>query len=862
MKTDSRLKTSAGSRFRFLLRALGLTGLLAFLAGAVLASATWPALTGDPQQAYDVASEALKGPFGDSAKIAAFLIAISAGAVAVWLAIELLGGLLLVTGRKSGAGFNNALQMGLAVGLVVVVNVISFQYYSRTDATRDKRFTLAPELQEQLRKLDPKSPTTIVVLQMDKTSAAEPDRSDALSTAGQAKIVEKVRDLVEEIREFGPQFEVHVLHTKAEDFAAKLDGISPEKDDASGKKIAPPLRKAILDAPENSIFFAAHDRVQRLGFNGFYLLDKKDSVAQRNLVLKPQGKEAFVRKVLAVEARRPRVALAVIHPVLSTAEEIDEYSAPGLRKSLELNGYDVVDLITKKGWDGESPIGPGAGTVRESQFEEIEADLQAAADDLAEAEAQLVQWRLMRTRAEKGPFADIDRVFRRFARRPIDREEDRKLVIDGIIDPNIAQYETVLADAKKRRAEVEPKYLEFVRDDALIAGIRQPNVKARMAEILADCDLLIVSRLTVTTLSPRRAVPSSLHNLSRDQAVAIQDYLAAGKPIICCFGAADVGPRQPRSDEPSGPDDVEKLIRRLGIDLGPQIVVTDVEYQAMASQRSRPNRPFGKSPSPPTAIVEPPKPGTVPNPIAVGFDLTNRSLAGQLQVVRSGFRPVYVEPSLKLAYSWEILHTAPESWNKNWPETASFADPRYLPKFEATKPTDDRKGTRNEERKGSVPVGVAAEVPIPAAWLDPIDYAKFAGAQIGAASPGGFGLQSAYAFAALDIDPNLGLGAERAKAALDSDKAPSTVRLVVFGHGGLFNGKELDPGRETLLLQSVHWSLKRDDLMPRDSAEPWRYPRVGLSPVEYAGWRWGSFLGLPLIAAYLGLIVLMLRRLR
>ena len=52
--------------------------------------------------------------------------------------------------------------------------------------------------------------------------------------------------------------------------------------------------------------------------------------------------------------------------------------------------------------------------------------------------------------------------------------------------------------------------------------------------------------------------------------------------------------------------------------------------------------------------------------------------------------------------------------------------------------------------------------------------------------------------------------------------------------------------------------------MPHDAAESerWHYPRVALSPVEYAGWRWGSFLGLPLLAAYLGLIVLMLRRLR
>ena len=854
MKTDSRHRNSAGSMVRFATRIIGLTGLMGLAVGAVLATVTWPPVSdwASFQTTITAASKSQAGATGFAAFV---LLLVSGLVVAVWLAVEIIGGVMQATGLKSAVGTNNAVQVGLAVALLALVNAISFQHYGRIDATRDGRFTLAPDLQEKLRKLDPKSPTTIVVLQMDKTSAAEPERSDALSAGAQAKIVEKVRDLVEEIREFGPQFEVHVLHTKDEEFDAKLNAISPERDDKDGKKIAPPLRRAILDAPENSVFFAAHDRVQRLGFNGFYLLDKKASRDERNLVLRPQGKEIFVRKVLAVEERRPRVAVGVIHPWLSTADNRDEFSAPGIRKALELNGYEVVDLILKKGWDGESPLGPAASTVRESKLEEVESRLQAAADDLAEAEGQLASMKIIRTRTEKGPLTEVDRTFRRVVGRVIDREEDRKLLIDKLIDPSIAQQESNLADAKKRRADLEPEYLELTRDDALMAGRREPNIKARLAAILADCDLLILNRLTVMSLSDRRSVPAGLHNLSKDQAAVIQDYLAAGKPMICCFGAADVGPRQQRPDEPTGPDDVEKLVRRLGIDLAPQIIVTDVEYQAMASRQSS---PFGTSTEAPSVLVD----GA--NPVATGFELSNRSLAGQLKVVRSGFRPVYLEPSVKLGYSAELLRTTPESWNKNWPETAPFGSPRYLPKFEATKPTDDRKGTRNEERKGSFPVGIAAEVPIPTAWLDPVDFAKFAGAQIGAASPGGFGLQSGYAFAALDLDPNVGLGSKRAATALNPNTVPkaSSVRLVVFGHGGLFNGKELDPGRETLLLQSVHWSLKRDDLIPHDTDAPWKYPRVELSPVEYAGWRWGSFLGLPLLAAYLGLIVLMLRRLR
>ena len=844
MKTDSRHKTSVGSLFRFFLRALGLTALLALVAGAVLASATWPA--------WDAAEEALKGTFGETAKTAGFLILLSAGGLTAWLLIEVFGGLALVAGRKSGAGANNTAQMALAVGLVVVVNAVSFQYYGRNDSTRDKRFTLAPELRDQLRKLDPKSPTTIVVLQMDKTSAAEPDRSDALTSAAQAKIVEKVRDLVDEIREFGPQFDVRVLHTKDEDFDGKLDAltkIGDEKELAKKSK----LRAAIQTAPENSIFFYHDGRVQRLGFNQFYLLDKTASRSDgdpdgRNLVLIPQGKEAFVRKVLSVESRRPKVALAVIHPVLTSKYKRDEYSTPGVRKSLELNGYDVVDLVLKKGWDGESPLGPAASSIRESELEKVEARLQLALDDATEAEAQLQQLKLVREKSLKGSLAELDRIFRRAIGRVISKEEDRKRLLDDVIDPSIALRESDLADAKKRQAKYEPEYLEFTRDDALMAARRDPNIKTKLRETLAECDLLILSRLTVMSLAERRSVPPGLHNLSKDQAEVIKEYLASGKPAICCLGAGDLGPVQQRPDEPAGPDDVEKLIRRLGVVLGPQIIVTDVEYEGMAEQRTD---QFATSEDPPPLRILPASAGLAPNPVAVAFDLSNRALADQLKVVRSGFRPVYFDPSAPAKTAAEVLFTNPESWNKNWPDTAAFGSPRYLPKFEATKPTDERRGTRNEERKGSFPIAVAAEVPVPAEWLDDKKaVAAYAASLVGAAaaSPPGF------AFATTNPD--------RFQAALN--KEPKTTRIVVFGHGGLFVGKELDPGRETLLLQSVHWSLGRETEMPRgaDVAGTWRYPRLKPTPVEYAAWRWGTFLGLPMLAAYFGLIVLMLRRLR
>ena len=90
------------------------------------------------------------------------------------------------------------------------------------------------------------------------------------------------------------------------------------------------------------------------------------------------------------------------------------------------------------------------------------------------------------------------------------------------------------------------------------------------------------------------------------------------------------------------------------------------------------------------------------------------------------------------------------------------------------------------------------------------------------------------------------------------------MRVVVLGHGGLFTGKQLPPAQETLLLHSLNWQLKRDDRLPADvpDEQKWRYPRVDLGPSGYRAWRWGTFVGLPLAVAYVGVLALMARKVR
>jgi len=83
----------------------------------------------------------------------------------------------------------------------------------------------------------------------------------------------------------------------------------------------------------------------------------------------------------------------------------------------------------------------------------------------------------------------------------------------------------------------------------------------------------------------------------------------------------------------------------------------------------------------------------------------------------------------------------------------------------------------------------------------------------------------------------------------------------VIGHGGVFSGPSLNPAKEKLLLDVSNWLLGRDDLLANGNHE-WRYPRVALADSDYALWVWGTHLGMPVFFVFLGLMVLMVRRMR
>jgi len=217
------------------------------------------------------------------------------------------------------------------------------------------------------------------------------------------------------------------------------------------------------------------------------------------------------------------------------------------------------------------------------------------------------------------------------------------------------------------------------------------------------------------------------------------------------------------------------------------------------------------------------------NPLRRSLGLARRAWGGGLDLRLRYPRPIYYDaggedwkrfnplavlaPGLlgarkprPLAIAPEFLWTGVACWNDEEPMREAL-------RFEEPKPDDPTRGTSDERRRGPFPVGVAVEAKLPRDW---------------------------YA----------GQGGTASKA-----------RVAVIGHGGVFVDPELSPGRAKLLLDTCNWLLGRDDLLTHETAT-WSYPRLELKERDKDLWLWGTRLGLPALFAYLGLVVLLARRVR
>lgn len=840
------------SSFHVLIRILGLVGLMAGMVGAIILVGELPAFDLDTLRA------AWEGQYGNWVRGSAYAVVVGWGIALIVATLDGLAALFRAAGRRSILGVNVVLQVGLAVVLLVGVNAFSFLHYQRWDLTRDRVFTLSPELAEQLRQL--RGETTIIVYQVRqpaaRLTAQPPDRYDL---AAERTVVEKVRDLVDLFREFGPQFRVVVLDVEEEGYDRKL---------AELVRQFPPLDAAIRAAPESSILFCSGRHVQRMGFSEFYRLDKSASReahdGRGNLVLLNQGVETFARNILSIEEKRPRVAILVSHPWLSTEGQVEEYTLAGLRKSLTNHGFDVRDILTNKlvGRRGRGlRLERAALSLEESRLDRVEAQLSAVRLQLIQNRAEVERFRELLD-LFRSPLSDeqvSDRLSAMFGRRLAVGPEERAKNIRNL-EERLPEIESEIAEKERKERDLEAEWDSLQAQESVSEGQRETDLYKKLAMLLSDCDALIVARMTLIDTSIGDVVPNSLHQLDEQHVRAIKEFMASGKPLMFCGGPTNEPPDNDffaRSG--SGPDGLENLLSELGLVLAPQAVLYDAEADAYATNQvlafgrgggieSIPALEFTETEVPTGALWE--GRDIRPNPLGQALLLVQRSAGEPIDLRVRYPRPLYYRPrGVALTTAASFLQTIRACWNEDNPYPT---EERPIPRFDPPKPDDPKRGTLHERRRGPFPVGVAFEARLPASWHRPevgtMEATRFVGWS--PIAPGG--LPTFFA-------ANAVLPADWGVSTPPSDERKA--RIVAIGHGGWFSGPQLSVAQEALLIHSLNWLLGRDYRLPH-ARQVWSFPRVPMSERELYYWHTGTLLGLPVSFALLGLAVMMIRRTR
>jgi hypothetical protein len=807
------------SRLHFAIRLLGVTGAMLACVCAVLAGvghrldALYAATSvrGAADAVADLARNAWANP---KEMWDVLLLLIGTATALLTLLIELIGIVAFTATRRSAFGFNALLQGALAAAVLVGVNLWSYFHYEQYDGTRERLYTLSPEDRKNLAQLDPKSQTTVIVYEMHKTFGTFTDKPDRFDNAAARKIVDKVRDLADRLRQVGPQLKVEVLDIDEDGYENRLNALTQD---------APKLRKTIDTTPENSIFFFARgedgsENIQRLSFNDFYLLDKTASQGTaehgRNLVLLSQGVQPFVRRILSLGAPKPRVGIAVIHEVLSSTGH-DELGLKGLRKALEKNGFAVRDILLKR-WP-RFPPEAAVYTLDESVLDELEQEERLLKDVVAKLEQDQNEIRKVLevwTKAVGDEKARAE-LTRKYASRLRGQKITAEIARDQVEDLedalkfreiNVRRMRDQLAEIAKKMSKLNVPLLTEQK--------RMTDLKAKMDRLLADCDVLIVPRMTLRNPASGDYISPDLYRMEQSQVDAIKDYLKSGKPLLACVGPTNEAPEE-RSPEANRPEPFETMLSEMGVKLGKQTVLFDTEMKAFSDRRSGKKFAGTTVTIPPVLLdwktgqghsLDHPLLSRRENPIRRSLRLAKRGLGKDqtLELVLRSPRPVYYEPpkGVKPDFDPDFLMSDADSWNEEQPFPTADSVPQFTPP---------------KESRGPFPIGIAVAEKLPATW---------------------------YVSQADNV---------------------ATVRLAVLGQGGFFTGKELPPAQEKLFVNTLNWLLGRDDQLPHEE-RVWSFPRVEdtippNSETEYL-WIYGAWLGLPALFGYFGVVMWLFRRLR
>jgi hypothetical protein len=837
---------SAFTGLHLVFRMLGLTGLMVLIVAAVL----WQTL---PEEYHERVVLVGGG---------------AAAAVVLALLVEARGVFRLLGSQRVGLGSNVLLQVLLAAVLVGGINWWSFQHYRRYDWTWDNAFTLKQDLRSQLAQL--RSDTDIIIYQqyVSFTQRGEA-KQDKYDLAAHKKIVEKVKDLAELFQDLGPRFHVQVLDIQDDNFDNKL---------ADLKKSAPELAAAVEKAPENSIFFHAAGKVQRLAFHDVYQIDKvasqEDNGGQGNLVLNYQGELPIARKILNIEEKSPRIATAVVHPVLTLNDrQHPDLTMSGAKKVLDAYGFDSKDLLMRKTEEGgELSPDPAVLTFEESRYEQIEEELGLLNESIKKLETDQAESNKLYKRWRDSSLAELNKTYAYVLleggnqgvvlRSQIDNikksgrnykvidvdDDDKQIRIKGF-ERDLVIMQNVLEMDRQERDNLQKEKKSLNADD-LAEKRRITDVEIKMKRELADRDLLIVPRFTAKDIPHGWRISNRAHKLDDAQLRAIKFFLKEGKPVLFLLGPVNEPENEAPFREPDA-DELEKMLAELGFTMPKQTILFNVEAKDYNERKAgvmfagrETEIPSVKFEWQPASVKKGLMEKVRPNPIRDSLNLTSRAVGAQqaMELRVRHPRPVYVQhvrlsPSAAASVvaslgqpGWDGALASAAKWLRqreivsddsavlfvtsedSWNEEQPFITKKGVPRFEPAKEDDPKKFTLEEERRGPFPIAVAMERSVPATWFE-------------------------------------------------DGKTPPKARIAVIGHGGIFTGQTLSPIKEKLLLDVVNWLVGRDDLLARER-QPWRYPRVHLEAWQMNLWQWGTRLGLPLLFVYLGAMMWLVRRMR
>ena len=113
------------------------------------------------------------------------------------------------------------------------------------------------------------------------------------------------------------------------------------------------------------------------------------------------------------------------------------------------------------------------------------------------------------------------------------------------LDQAATAFGSELSEINAQLAEASTQYRDLLRNERAVENRRVTDVREKFGQTVADCDLLIVPRLTVLNLARGQVIPPSLFDLSKEQAEVVKEFIKGGKPVLFALGPTNVDQRGP-----------------------------------------------------------------------------------------------------------------------------------------------------------------------------------------------------------------------------------------------------------------------------------------------------------------------------